>query len=370
MKLHRLFMVALALTLAVAAFAPVRAQDDSGTKTLFITEDGRISLELPEGWFAAGGVDSLQVTNNEALLASEDIEVTESGSLAFIVLPLPKADIEAFFGIPADSTLLDIATALTPIFQEDDGSVTIGEAEQLDETVVRLTIQDEINDGVIYVADNFAPDAVGVIVMIAPLGEMTEEAEGEVLGIASTIQFGLDLTVAYEAADGGLSFSHPDGWIAQDIQAGFAGLYDSQETADAAAAGEDTAAGQVRFVVGAFDRSAEEITDELLLAEAADLAAQIGADSEHNPVLGEAVFVESDSLTQRVVYVEATSDIAAGGVVLVYDAETSVASVVAFAGGLDVGDRLFQTALNIALTATPGAGGGEVAPEATAEVSE
>jgi hypothetical protein len=370
MKLHRLFMVALALTLAVAAFAPVRAQDDSGTKTLFITEDGRMSVELPEGWFATGSVDSLEVANNEALLTSEDIEVTESGSLAFVVLPLPKADIEAFFGIPADSSLLDITTALTPIFLEDDGSVTISEPEQVDETVVRLTLSDEINDGVIYVADNFAPDAVGIILMIAPTGEMTEDAEFEILGIASTIQFGLDLTTAYTAADGSLSFSHPDGWIAQDIQAGFAGLYDSQETADAAAAQADTTEGEVRLVVGAFDRSAEEITDDVLLAEAADLAAQIAADSEHNPVLGDAVFVESESLTQRVVFVEATSDIAAGGLVLVYDAETGIASVVIYAGGLDVGDRVFQTALNIALTATPGAGGGEVAPAATAEVSE
>ena len=66
--------------------------------------------------------------------------------------------------------------------------------------------------------------------------------------------------------------------------------------------------------------------------------------------------------------VEAASDIAKGGIVVAYDAETGIASTVIAVGGTDVGDRLFLTALNIALSATPGAGGSaETAPEATVE---
>jgi hypothetical protein len=368
MKLRRFTIPALAVTLAFAhafpAFNPARAQDGPETKTIFITEDGRISVELPEGWYAAPESVGLKVVNSEELL-NPDTDIITPGDLGFAVLPLARAEFESL-GLSPEATLTEIMDALLPVLAGDDASTVLGEPEAFGDSVLRVTVSDSDNDGAFYIADHLAPGVVGVVPMAAPKGEFTEEAEAEMLAIAEEIQYALELTEVYTAADGLVSFSHPAEWILQDLAPGFVTLYNSQASADAAAADEDAAPDQAALIVNSLDLSSEEVTDEYLLAYADQLVAEIVADSEDNPVVEAAVFIESESLTHRVVFIEAASDIAKGGIVVAYDAETGIASTVIVVGGTDVGDRLFLTALNIALSATPAASG-EVVPEATAE---
>lgn len=346
MKLQRFFALILALVFVFAAFAPVRAQDDATPTTFFITEDGAFSAELPEGWYAAGSVDGLQVSNNEALLSAETFEVTESGDLAFLVIPLPEAGLVGI-GLSADATILEVATTLGPRFADE--TTTVGEPEAVADDVARMTLADDINDGVVYVADDLAPSYLGMVVMAAVKGEMTEEAEIEILTILSDVNFSLPLDEPFISGDDGLIFSYPTDWVINDIGGGVALVFDSQTTLDNAGAEADIVEGETRIgIIGIQPANVPaELTEETLQAFAVQATTELASGSENNPVVGEPEVLENEVFPGGfVVYVPVTSDIAEGGVFLVNNA--GVLHVVLFSGALDEGDRAFGTALNIA----------------------
>lgn len=348
MKLQRFLIIALTLALAFAIIAPARAQDDTATTTLYITEDGAFSVQLPEGWYAAGDVSGLQIANDEAALTSDNFEITESGDLGLIIIPLAKADL-AGFGLAEDATILDVATALAPNFAGEDGTTTVGDPESLADTVVRLTIVDDTNDGVIYVADNLAPGYLGIAIMAAPKGEMTEDAEAEILGLLTDLNYSLVLDQTFEAADGALTFSYPTDWVTTDVGGAVAALTDSQTTLDNMDAGTDIAAGESRLaVIGIAPANAPaDLSPEGLQAFAVQAATELASSSESNPVMGDPELLENEALVGgSVVYVPVSSDIGEGGIFLVNN--EGVLHLVLFSGAVDEGNRVYGTALNIA----------------------
>ncbi|KAB2865348.1 MAG: hypothetical protein F9K46_03850 [Anaerolineae bacterium] len=346
MKLQRFFALILALVFVFAAFAPVRAQDDAAPTSFFITEDGAFSVELPEGWYAAGDLSGLQVSNNEALLSAESFEVTESGSLAFLVLPLSDVDLEGF-GLTVESPILEIGTAFAPLFADE--TTNVGEPEEVADGVARISVADATNDGVVYVADDLAPGYIGVAIMAALKGEMTEEAELEILTILSDVNFSLPLDEPFISGDDGLSFSYPTDWVINDIGGGVALVFDSQTTLDNAGAEADIVEGETRIgIIGIQPANVPaELTEETLQAFAVQATTELASSSENNPVVGEPELLENEVFPGGfVVYVPVSSDIAEGGVFLVNN--EGVLHVILFSGALDEGDRAFGTALNIA----------------------
>ena len=353
MKMHRFLILALTLVFMTTVFAPVRAQDDTTAATTFyLADDGSFSVKLPEGWFAVGDATGLFGTTNEALLANDNLEVTESGDRAFLVIPLSTADL-ADLGIAPEATILEIATTLAPNFGDSDGSTEIGQPESLAEGVARMTIADDINDGVIYVVDNLAPGYIGIGIMAAVKGEMTEEVEIGILGIFAEINFSLPLDEPFLAADNAVGFSYPTDWVMNDFGGGVALLFDSQTTMDNSMADADIAPGESRIALIGIDPAnvPAELTPDTLKAFAVQVATELTASSEHNPVVGEPDLLENELLVGgSVVHVSITSDIGEGGVFVVNNA--GALYVVLFSGVLNEGNRLFGTALNIANTAT------------------
>ncbi len=351
--MKRFFILLLMLVLTGAIFAPVRAQDDTATTTSFyLAEDGSFSVKLPEGWYAAGDATSLRGSTNQALLVADTFEVSASGDLAFLVIPLSYDDL-AQLGVLPEATILDIAVTLAPSFAGSDGTTVVSAPESPAEDVARMTIADDINDGVIYVVDDLAPGYIGVGVMAALKGEMTEEAELAVLSVFAEVNYSLPLETPIISADNALAFSHPLDWVLSDYGGGVAAIFNTQTAMDNAGAEVDIAPGESRIGVLGIDPAnvPGELTPDTLKAFAVQAATELTANSEHNPVVGEPELLENEFLVGgAVVHVPLTSDIGEGGVFLVNHEGTL--HIVLYSGVTDEGDRLFGTALNIANTLT------------------
>lgn len=352
MKFQRIVIAAFALALAFAGLGGVRAQDEIVAQHLFITEDGTFSIRLVEGWYASGDVEGLQVANREILVTETDTPVDSIGDIAFIIQPLEKADVERILGVPTDSTLLEIATAVKPFFENPDGTTVISNPEDMG-GVARMTVTDPKNDALIYVADNLAPGFYGVVVILTPKDEMTADTESAVADLLGGVQFSLPLTETFADANNNLSFSYPADWVVQDNGNGVALMANNAQTLQNANNQLDLAAGEFRFFIVGEDTPGTGVDDVTLIQTAANLAANLTATSVNNPVVAEPVILLSDQLTGTVIYVEITSDIAVGGLLMVN--RDGVVHEIIFQGDVDLGDRVLLSALNISksLTYTP-----------------
>lgn len=348
MKLQRLFIFALAMALVFAAFAPVRAQDTTATTTFYLAPDGSFSAKLPEGWYVDGSSGGLRGSNDEALLTADNFEVTEPGDVAFIILPLAEADFESM-GIAADATIVDIATALGPNFAGSDGTTTLGDAEEVAEGVARMTIADDINDGVIYVAENLAPGYIGVVIMATAKGAMTEEVEFGVLGLLQDVNYSVPLDQTFTAADGALVFNHPTDWVINDLGGGAAQLSDTQATLDQMIAATPVAEGEVRLVVIGLPPTSvpADLSPETMPDFAVQVVTSLVGDSASGVTIEEPELLENELLAGGAIAYAAFSDeVGEGGIFLVNNA--GVVHAVLYSGAIDEGDRLYGTALNIA----------------------
>lgn len=351
--MKRILLTACAALLAVAAvapFAPVTHAQNWESSSLFITDDNRMSVLLPNGWFAAGDVQGIQVANREALLTETNTEL-QPGDEAFLVLPIARADLAAF-DIEADASLEDIANFLFPfLLSNETNDITVqrgGEVEYAGGTMIRAIAYDANNGYALHLYDNLAPGYIGVRIFTGPKNEFGEGEENGMLGIAMTVQFSLELTQTYTSSDGTVSFSFPTDYVAIEDEPTGAYIYDSAATQAAAEAQEETAPGQVRLLTIAGDpASLGEITDDVLKAVVADIANQISRDSDNNPEVGVPFTFDNETLGPAA-GIYASSDIGSGGVVAVYNEAANVVAVVIYAGGPDEGSQLMLTALNIA----------------------
>lgn len=320
-----------------------RQNDDPPPPTLFISEDGRMSVELPAGWMADGGVDGFRVLNNPDIL-NDGANDDAPGSRAFQVLPLSKERIEAMVG-KADATLDEVAAVIGPSMAQEGR--TLGEPASLkteEGPAIRISILDDLNEGAIYVIDALAPDITAVIFLVGLPGEFDEAAETELLDIASTVQYSLELTETFEASDGSFSFTYPVDWLTLEMGSGAAMLGNSRESFLPTLTDNF-----VRFSVFGYPPAvlASGLSEAELKEVAVGFAEQVAASNESpNPVVGEGQVVEHESLTGTVIYVEMTNDNESGGLFFVDNGE--VVYAVIFAGASDVGDDLWLTALNIA----------------------
>ncbi len=354
--MKRLLIAGLAFALAFIALVPTtHAQDNTATSTLYITPDVRFSIELPEGWAAAGDASGLQVVNRPAMLADESL-VLQPGDLGFMILALGWQDLLGL-GMKEDATLLEVGEFLFPFLLSGQGDAVTygnpGEVEYADETIIRTVATDATSTYALHLFDHLAPGYVGVRIFTGLTGEFGEGEENEMLAIAKTVQFGLELSQTHTASDGTVSFSFPTDYIAVEDRPTVHYIYDSEATREAAEAQQDTAAGQVRMLTIAVDPAQLPQRDEATLkAVALEVAGQISEDSDNNPVVGEPTVLVSDVLIGTTVVIEADSDVAEGGVVVVYNEAANVIAVVVYAGGLGEGHQLLLTALNVANTMT------------------
>lgn len=365
MKFHRYLLTALALTFA--GIGGVRAQEDATTTTtFFMTEDGRFSVQLPDGWYAGGDAGWLAVSNNPDFTNLNDLAVKEAGDYSFLVTPASRNEMDTSL-ISADATILEIATIVAPYFAESDPTAVIGEAESLTDSVARVTLSNDEHDAVLYVADHLAPGYFSATMMAATKGEMTDEAEAMMLNILQTVHYSLPLEQTYVVPDNGVTFSYPADWIADDDGFGTVIFADSQNTLDNVLAGKDPAPGE--FSIYAVPISPGDTPSDLSgegmqtflyefvtkIVSATDVHPVVGVTIEDtHPVVGEAQLLENEALLGGMIaYVPVTNDISEGGFFLVNDG--GVLWIVLFAGAPNEGSQLFGTALGIAnsITFTP-----------------
>ncbi|MBZ0319015.1 MAG: hypothetical protein K8L91_21545 [Anaerolineae bacterium] len=365
MKLHRYLLTALALTFV--GIGGVHAQVDSTTTTtLFMTEDGAFSVQLPEGWYADGDAEWLAVSNNPDVTDPNNLAMMKSGDYLSLVVPVARAAMDTS-QIAADATILEIATVLAPTFTNSDSTTVVGEVQSLSDWVARVALADDENDGVVYVADYLAPDYFSVTVMAAVKGELTEEAEAMMLDVLQTVHYSLPLEQTYVVPDNGVTFSYPADWKANENDFGTVIFADSQNTLDNVFAGNDPAPGE--FSIYAVPISPGDTPSDLSgegmqtflhefvtkLVSPRDVHPVVGVTIEDtHPVVGEAQLLENEALLGGMIaYVPVTNDISEGGFFLVNDG--GVLWIVLFAGAPNEGDQLFGTALGIAnsITFTP-----------------
>ncbi len=354
--MKRLLIAGLAFALAFIAVLPTtHAQDNSTASTFYITPDGRFSVEVPEGWAAAGDATGVQVVNRPAMLTDTAL-VLQPGDAGLLVLALGWEDLYGL-GMTPDATLLEVGEFLINFLLSPQGdAITIGgagEVELANETIIRAVATNDTTTFVMHVYDHLAPGYLGVRIFTGLNGELGEGAENEMLAIAQTVQFSLELSQTHTASDGTVTFSFPKNFVAVEDRPTVHYIYDSEATREAAEAQEDTAAGQVRMLTIAVDPAQlPQVNDETLKAVALEVAGQIAGDSDNNPVVGEPTVLDSEVLVGTTVVIEADSDVAEGGVVVVYNEAANVIAVVVYAGGLHEGHQLLLTALNVANTMT------------------
>lgn len=353
--MKRLLIAGLAFMLAFIAVVPsTHAQENAAASTLYITPDGRFSVELPEGWAATGDATGLQVANRPEMLTDDSLEL-QPGDLGFVVMAIGWEDLAAF-SFPADATLLQIGEFLLPFLMSGQGDdVTVGEpgeVEYADETIVRAVATDATNTYALHLFDNLAPGYMGVRIFTGLFGE---GEENEMLAIAKTVQFSLELSQTYTSNDGTESLNFPTDFVAVEDQPTVHYLYDSEATRESAEAGQEIAEDQVAMATIVVDPAQlPEINEEMVKLVAQEVASQIAEDSDNNPVLTEPTVLESEALIGTTVVIESSSEVSKGGVVVVYNEAAHVIAIVAYVGDVHLGGQLLLTALNIAnsMTAT------------------
>ncbi len=356
--MKRLLIAGLAFMLAFIAVVPsTHAQDNAAASTLYITPDGRFSVELPDGWAATGDATGLQVANRPEMLTDDSLEL-QPGDLGFVVMAIGWEDLAAFT-FPADATLLQIGEFLLPFLLSGQGdAVTVGqpgEVEYADETVIRAVATDATNTYALHLFDNLAPGYMGVRIFTGLSGEFGEGEENEMLAIAKTVQYSLELSQTHTSDNGTVTFNFPTNFVAIEDQPTVHYIYDSEATREAADADQDIAADQVAMATIVVDPAQlPEINEEMVKLVAQEVASQIAEDSDNNPVLTEPVVLESEALIGTTVVIEASSEVSKGGVVVVYNEPANVIAIVAYVGDVQDGGQLLLTALNIAnsMTAT------------------
>jgi hypothetical protein len=301
---------------------------------------------LPEGWFGSGDVSGIQLANREAVLGEDFGGDVQPGDQAITAFAVAQAELSGI-GLTEEAGLSDLADLMLAFMiggEDAPSSVSeIAEAELGGRPAVRFEAQDDEVDGIVYVY-MIAPTVFGVGVIGSYPGELAA-AEESLLPILDSVQYGLSLDESFEAEDSALAFLYPTDWSAEALDPTVVVAAN-----DPAAIGADELQpGQYLIGVLGIDPASIEGVDlsgEDIADFTGGFAARLVEDSENNPVVGDPIVLDTEYFQGNMALVRITSDIADGGLVIVYTGE--VAYAVIFSGVPGEGWWLAHTALLVA----------------------